>query len=219
MKNLRFLLLSVSLFWLGAMNAQTSSVKFYEDEWLTKETSEKKAKYSATVLTNADGSSTTEVRDLRNKVLLRSESYKGEEPVGKWLYDDGKRSLDYGFFLDRSGKKCQDTVPGIKNSNQNHDSLGYRAAVMGPSFFKDLSQKINYPPRQRESGIGGKVFLQFTVTESGAIENISVLKGAHPALDKEAARVLRESKFQSPAMSDGKPVRTCMVIPISFKIQ
>ena len=38
----------------------------------------------------------------------------------------------------------------------------------------------------REAGIGGVVYLQFNVNEFGTIQDETVLKSAHPKLDKAA---------------------------------
>jgi TonB family protein len=42
------------------------------------------------------------------------------------------------------------------------------------------------PPSLREAGIGGVVYLQFNINEFGTIQDETVLKSAHPKLDKAA---------------------------------
>ena len=47
---------------------------------------------------------------------------------------------------------------------------------------------------------------RFTVNENGEIMNIRVIKGTHPAFDKEAIRILSNFPRLIPAMKNSKPV-------------
>jgi TonB family protein len=46
------------------------------------------------------------------------------------------------------------------------------------------------PPILREAGIGGVVYLHFNVNEYGNIQDETILKSAHPKLDKAALEAL-----------------------------
>ena len=59
------------------------------------------------------------------------------------------------------------------------------------AMYKWLSDHINYPAAAAEEGVQGRVVVEFVVSKTGAIENVKVLRGRHPALDKEAQRVVK----------------------------
>lgn len=81
-----------------------------------------------------------------------------------------------------------------------------------------LSRHIVYPPVARENGIMGKVYLAFTLTDKGQIENIVITKSANIFLDKEAVRVIRLLKFTTPPITNGQAKSLCLTLPISFKL-
>mgnify|MGYP006249916281 FL=1 len=49
----------------------------------------------------------------------------------------------------------------------------YKGGVV--KLYKYLTQKIVYPREAREKGIEGKVYVQFIITETGAIEDLSLI--------------------------------------------
>ncbi len=79
--------------------------------------------------------------------------------------------------------------------------------------LNDLQASVQYPLGHHREG---RVFIQFYVTETGAVENVEVARGLGPAYDAEALRVIKAARFR-PGMQRGKPVRVKMSIPISFK--
>src|SRR4051812_25594218 len=90
---------------------QTRQVRYFNNSYLQKETSEKNGKFSQTISQNPDGSVTTEVKDIKNDEVISTETYKGDEPVGKWKYKRRNipEELDYSFDLIYSDKSCTDT--------------------------------------------------------------------------------------------------------------
>ncbi len=86
-------------------------------------------------------------------------------------------------------------------------------------LFKYISQNIQYPPIAKENGIQGKVFIQFVVGKTGAITNVTVLRGVDPSLDKEAVRVVKSMPKWKPGKQRGKPVFVRYQVPINFKLQ
>jgi protein TonB len=85
-------------------------------------------------------------------------------------------------------------------------------------LYEFLAQNIIYPEYAKESGIQGKVFVQFIITEEGAIENVSIYKGVEPHLDKEAARVVRSMPKWEPGKINNIPVKVSILFPIKFTI-
>lgn len=86
-------------------------------------------------------------------------------------------------------------------------------------LYKYLGREIQYPAMARDNGIQGKVFVQFVVWKDGSIRDVVILKKVHPALDKEAVRVVERMPKWQPGKQRGKPVSCRYTLPINFKIQ
>jgi protein TonB len=86
-------------------------------------------------------------------------------------------------------------------------------------FNKWVFQNLKYPRIAEENSISGKVTIQFVVNSKGKVENVAVLRGADPALDEEAIRVIKSSPKWTPPFQDGKAVRQLFSLPVNFKIQ
>jgi protein TonB len=75
----------------------------------------------------------------------------------------------------------------------------------------------SYADRAREAGIQGKVRVELTVDETGAVVETRVLEGLGYGLDEAALEAAKASRFE-PALRCGKPTRTTFVIGIRFAI-
>ncbi len=82
-----------------------------------------------------------------------------------------------------------------------------------------LSQNIKYPSIASESGITGKVTVNFVVNKDGSISDARILRGVDPALDKEALRVIYSLPKWKPGKQSGRPVRVSYSVPINFKLE
>ena len=203
---------------------QTSKTKFFNSEGLEKEATENKAKYSQTITKNTEGTTKTEVKNLKKNEIVRSETFKGNEPYGIWKfrYGNGFKTIDYNFSLIYSDEKCIDSLPILTNDYfQDNDSLGYRAPIISTgdlTIYQYVGKNIFYPAIARENGIQGTVYLQLTLTAKGT-KDIVVKRGVDISLDKEAVRVLRELKFSSPPTVNGQPnLVNCLKLPIGFRL-
>lgn len=209
----------------SACIAQSSTTRYFRTQSLAKEVAQDKAKFSQTVTKNADGSTTTTFKNLEKDLILTRETYKGDEPCGDWIYQKfrGTGTLDFNFNLNYSGEPCKDSIPGIRPVDyfQDNTMLNYIAPKIDSSeitLVRFLQNNMRYPAPAREKGIQGVVYLRFTVTDSGEVENIIITKSAHISLDKEAMRVLRMLKFLHPATLNGQKTSICVELPINFKL-
>lgn len=75
-----------------------------------------------------------------------------------------------------------------------------------------------YPEAYRRARVSGLVILEVAVSETGAVENVGVIKSVAPGLDMAAVAAVREWKFQ-PATRDGKPVPSLFNLTINFKLK
>jgi TonB family protein len=74
-----------------------------------------------------------------------------------------------------------------------------------------------YPAILKMAGIEGDVEVKVSVDRNGTIEGVSILKGSRDELNKAAVEAARQWQF-SPAMDQGKPVRSEIVVPFSFQL-
>lgn len=205
--------------------AQTET-KYYKDRFSREEVAADKAKFSVTVTHNADGSISTIKRNLKKNTVDYSETLKGEEPLGIWIYQrgTGPAEMDFNFELIYRTDKCSnDSIPAkTDNFMEDAPSQNYTAPKVNSGGAKEyytfLAKNVVYPSKARRTGIQGKVYMTFTITSEGTIENIVVTKGVHISLDKEAVRVLRKLRFQNPPIINGRPQTICVQSSISFKL-
>ncbi len=87
------------------------------------------------------------------------------------------------------------------------------------AMYEWLAKNINYPVIAQENNIQGKVTLQFVVGKNGEIENIVVMRGVDPSLDKEAVRVVKAMPNWIPGKQGGVPVKVRFTLPVQFKLQ
>ena len=86
-------------------------------------------------------------------------------------------------------------------------------------LFKYLSYTIKYPIEAEECGIQGRVICSFIVEKDGAITEVKVEKSVHPALDKEACRVLGMMPKWKPGKQKGENIRVRYTVPVTFRLQ
>ncbi len=82
-------------------------------------------------------------------------------------------------------------------------------------FYKTLQKNMKYPKAAQRSGVTGKVFIEFTVTGEGALEDFKILKGIGYGCDEEARRVLALTKWNG-GRQRGRPVKVKMVQQVVF---
>ena len=142
-----------------------------------------------------------------------------------WVYDyNQKHTYNYDFKLqykDLNSDTCNSWLKnqGIENFEVDDSALTYASPKLTTgeaSTLQHIAGKLNYPSKAKEEGIQGKVSVSYTITEEGKVENVYVVKGAHPILDKEACRVIREMEFTTPATLKGDPISFCITVPVSF---
>jgi Gram-negative bacterial TonB protein C-terminal len=93
--------------------------------------------------------------------------------------------------------------------------------VIPPRLLSRIELVI--PERCRESSIEGPFIFEAIVTETGAVENVHVVKApviSPPCseLEAESLRSLSQSKYE-PTKIDGRPVRVVLTITESVSIQ
>jgi len=82
-----------------------------------------------------------------------------------------------------------------------------------------VAKNVKYPQIARETGIPGRVFVNFVVEPDGSVSNVSVLRGIGGGCDEEAMRVVKTMPKWKPGKQRGKPVRVQYMLPVNFKLQ
>lgn len=152
-----------------------------------------------------------EVKDqeqvLENTAQLGADDHKGVENVNR----------------DRVVKEIVEEKPVEKPKEEG--PLSVAMVEQKPSFpggesamYKWLQDNIIYPAAASEEGVQGKVTVQFIVEKDGSITHVQVVRGKHPALDAEAARVIRKMPRWTPGRNNGQPVRVTYHLPVQFKL-
>ncbi len=78
---------------------------------------------------------------------------------------------------------------------------------------------LKYPKEALEAGNQGRVVVDFIIDEEGNVKDVKVARGASPALDEEAVRVISASPKWKPGRVRGKKVRTAMTLTVEFRLE
>lgn len=138
--------------------------------------------------------------------------------------DEEKINEDLNINLDNEAPRIEVSTVAIEEHEEEVEEIftivEESSSPIGgmPLFYKYLVDNMKYPPQARRLGVEGKVTLQFVVDKTGAISDVSVLKGIGSGCDEEAIRVMRNAPRWNPGKQRGKPVKQRCIMPISFKI-
>ncbi len=87
--------------------------------------------------------------------------------------------------------------------------------VTAPTLTSKVEPK--YTQEATDARIEGTVILSAVIGKEGVAEEIKVVKGLDPGLDKNAVEALQQWKFE-PGTKDGKPVRVIASVEINFRL-
>ena len=143
-------------------------------------------------------------------------------------------SADYGKFV--SGTiDCSKPINTLvikegdeqPKKNEGKKAIPFQQVAQKPGFnggdanefSKYVAQNVVYPESCRQSKIEGRVTLAFTVTETGKVADIKILRGVNDDLDREAVRVIAQSPLWTPGRDEnGKVVPVKYTFPVIFKL-
>jgi periplasmic protein TonB len=81
-----------------------------------------------------------------------------------------------------------------------------------------LGKNIKYPDAAKESGISGRVYIQFVVNKSGQISNVKLVRGIGGGCDEEAIRVVKKMPPWRAGKQNGQSVSVFFNLPIVFTL-
>lgn len=151
------------------------------------------------------------------QVKNQEEVLENEAAVGAVDITEGTNDLNKIAIKEEviAAPKVEEEQPvSIAMVEQKPEFPGGEAAM-----YKWLSENIVYPSAASEEGVQGRVVVEFVVGKDGSITNVRVLRPRHPALDKEAVRVVKAMPKWIPGRNNGQPVKVTYTLPVTFKLQ
>jgi TonB family protein len=145
------------------------------------------------------------------KTIASMEVLKTQKALQEYGTDKGVIVITTGQPKKNEGKKAvpfQQVAqkPGFNGGDANE-------------FSKYVAQNVVYPESCRQSKIEGRVTLEFTITETGKVADIKILRSVNSDLDREAVRVVAQSPIWTPGRDEnGKVVPVKYTFPVIFKL-
>lgn len=151
------------------------------------------------------------------QVKNQEEVLENEAAVGAVDITEGTNDLNKIAIKEQviEAPKVEDEQPvSIAMVEQKPEFPGGEAEM-----YKWLGNNIVYPSAASEEGVQGRVVVEFVVGKDGSITNVRVVRPRHPALDKEALRVVKSMPKWMPGRNNGQPVKVTYTLPVTFKLQ
>jgi TonB family protein len=82
-------------------------------------------------------------------------------------------------------------------------------------YFKE---NLNYPSKEKEMGIEGRVICGFIVNEDGSLSDIKIVRSISEGCDEEAIRLIKNMPNWKPGKQNGKAVKVSYSLPIIFNL-
>jgi TonB family protein len=146
------------------------------------------------------------------------------------IYEKSNEATEETDFVDdvdesQSDYSSNETAMNEETSISDGNSIDDVKEVMpefpgGPQALMDyLKSNVIFPKVAEDDGIQGRVVVSYVVDIDGSITDVQVVQSVHPALDKEAMRVVRNMPKWIPGKHDGKAVQVKYSLPINFYYQ
>ncbi len=86
------------------------------------------------------------------------------------------------------------------------------------AFKKYLVDNMRYPEQAIENKIQGKVTIQFTVQQSGVLNDFKVVKGLGYGCDEEVIRLIRQGPKWTPTRRNAEPLKGKVKVRLRFQL-
>ena len=106
------------------------------------------------------------------------------------------------------------TWKGCESGNANE-----KKSCTEEKMMKFLYSNVKYPAMAKDANIQGVVYLNFEISEKGAIKDIKILRGIGGGCDEEAVRVVSMLPQFNPGQQRGRPVRVSYNLPMRFSLK
>ncbi|MHC1777860.1 MAG: TonB family protein [Lentimicrobium sp.] len=125
-----------------------------------------------------------------------------------------------------SGENPENTTSGltaitiVSEGTTTEDDTIHPAEFPGgdEARIKFYQNNIRYPLEARNQNIQGTVQYKVFIETDGKVTSPEIISGIGGGCDEEVLRVAAAMPAWKPAMKDGKPVRTSVILPIKFTL-
>jgi protein TonB len=83
--------------------------------------------------------------------------------------------------------------------------------------IESLQEHLEYPRIAERAGVEGNVYVQFVVSETGAVTDPVILKSDHSIFDTPALEAVQKLSC-TPGKQRGTPVKVLMTLPVRFRL-
>ena len=131
-------------------------------------------------------------------------------------------SIDQKYHSDWTGDNTNDKVYAYLPVDhlEEGEPISRNASFPGGerAYSDYMLENFVYPNDACENGMEGVLMAQFLVNTDGSISHVSIKESVSPTVDAEAIRVIQAMPQWNPALLNGQPLRTKVILPISVKL-
>ena len=151
------------------------------------------------------------VNDDLDKVKIGDVNTKGGDDLG----------VDAGPVSAGDGKGLVEKPKSDADDDRIFRSVEIESQYPGgvPAWARFLNKNLRYPDEAQAQGIQGTVLVQFIVDKDGNVSDVEAVSGpTDGGLREEAVRVIKKSGKWTPAIQNGRVVKSYKKQPVVFQI-
>jgi len=159
-----------------------------------------------------DFESSINLKMINNKLLIPERTYLAEQ----FHFQDNVSQDEYPYL------KFLPVWEGIAGTGIIDDSIIF-SGIENPKYLGGkikldilIAKNLRYPNNEEASTKEGKVWVEVIIDENGVIENENVLKSPGENFSNEAVRVVKMLGNFKPALYEGKPIKSRIILTITF---
>lgn len=109
---------------------------------------------------------------------------------------------------------------GVNHEAYSAESVDEEAQFPGGevAMMRYINSERVYPSAAYNAGVQGRVTCSFIVGNDGNIDNVNVVKGVDPLLNREAVRVIENMPRWTPARIGGTRVAMYYILTVPFRL-
>ncbi|MDL2296921.1 energy transducer TonB [Bacteroidales bacterium OttesenSCG-928-B11] len=87
------------------------------------------------------------------------------------------------------------------------------------ALYAFMGKNLEYPQKAVDQNIEGMVILEFVVTKEGNVDEARIYSSTNDVFNEEALRLAAIMPQWTPAIHNGKPVKSYYQLPMQFKFE
>jgi len=139
----------------------------------------------------------------------------GADDPDDWGYDEPAEKVEKAPTVIWQLVQRAPIFPGCDPDASYEESK----ACFEKAMWNFIHENTDYPKIAKENGAQGKVYVNFIISSTGDIKDITVVRGVNKDLDAEAVRVVKSLPKMIPATQRDKPVNLSYTVPINFNLK